>query len=572
MHNSGVALLRNDEVLFAIDEERFTRKKNEGAFPLQSLSALYRETGISPEMITSLAMPDKNSIWQLLQTLKYASKTYLKTGLFLNNYLRESFCRLKEIKRHLPNNLAHTKRFFVEHHLAHASSAYYTSPWSDACIVTIDGMGDFCMSGLTAVGESGKIKVIDRLNGFYSPGLYYMIITEILGFVSGRHEGKVTGLAAYGQYNSALDKTFKNFIHYDYQKSDFFSKNIPFEINDYISRKWVNGFNPEFGSNSFDEKIYEQQKPFQLLSFRVPLANFSKEDIAFAAQKRLEEIVLAHVSQAIKKTNKRNLVLAGGVFANVRLNQKIQELQGINKVYVYPAMNDSGLSVGSALYVYYNKCKNQFVPKGPSNVYLGISFKDDEIEKNLVRHKLTYSKKTDIELEIAKSISEGKIVAHFYGKSEFGPRALGNRSILAPAVDKSINQLLNGKLKRTEFMPFAPVILEDYAKDLIVAWDKDSLNARFMTMTYQVTKLLEQRAPAVVHVDRTARPQVISKSDNPRLYKILSYYYQITGIPVLVNTSFNLHEEPIVNTPEDALKIIKRKVVDVLTINDFWIE
>src|ERR1043165_6118996 len=318
MHNSGVALLRNDEVLFAIDEERFTRKKNEGAFPLQSLSALYRETGISPEMITSLAMPDKNSLWQLLQTLKYASKTYLKTGLFLNNYLRESFCRLKEIKRHLPNNLAHTKRFFVEHHLAHASSAYYTSPWSDACIVTIDGMGDFCMSGLTAVGESGKIKVIDRLNGFYSPGLYYMIITEILGFVSGRHEGKVTGLAAYGQYNSALDKTFKNFIHYDYQKSAFFSKNIPFEINDYISRKWVNGFNPEFGSNSFDEKIYEQQKPFQLLSFRVPLANFSKEDIAFAAQKRLEEIVLAHVSQAIKKTNKRNLVLAGGVFANVR--------------------------------------------------------------------------------------------------------------------------------------------------------------------------------------------------------------------------------------------------------------
>jgi len=572
MHNSGVTLLKNGELIFAADEERFTRKKNEGCFPIQSLNAMYEETGVKPSQIGSIAMPDKNSLWQLSMILKYAAQVYFETGVFQNNYLLESFKRLSEIRRVLPTELSKAKKFYVEHHLAHAASVYYTCPWQKSTIITIDGMGDFSISGLTAVGNSGKIKVIDRLNGFYSPGLFYMIITEILGFVSGRHEGKVTGLAAYGKYNAKLDSIFYDLIKYDREKGDFFSKYVAYEINDYISKKWVNGFNPEFGTNSFDEKIYEQQKPFQLITFRNQLNGYSKEDIAFAAQKRLEEIVTAHVNNTVKKTGIKNISLSGGVFANVKLNQRIRELDCVDNVFIYPAMNDSGLSVGSALFVHHNEFGKEFIYPTKTSMLLGKSTVDFEIETLLIEKNIMFRKVENIEMEIAKAISNGKIIAHFYGKSEYGPRALGNRSILASPKDASINGILNEKLKRTEFMPFAPVVMEEYASELFKDWTSHCLNSKFMTMCYSVTDKMKCLAPAVVHIDDTARPQVVSSRENQRLHSILSHHFKITGIPVLINTSFNLHEEPIVNSAEDAIKILETNAVDILTLNNFWIE
>lgn len=571
MHNSGVCILKNGEILASIDEERYSRKKNEGKFPFSSLNDIFKIIGLKPENIDLVAMPDRSPLWQFGAVTKYAIHTFFNTGIFLNNYLRETY-RFSDLKRHIPENLQHTQKIFVEHHIAHAASAYYTSPWEKVTIITIDGMGDFSMSGITAIGNSGKIKVLKRLNGFYSPGLFYMIITEILGFISGRHEGKVTGLAAYGKYNKELDDIFKQFIRYDNKKRDFFSKNVAYEINDYISKKWVNGFNPNIGTNSFDEKLYLAQKEKQLLTFRKPLESFSKEDIAFAAQKRLEEIVLEHVENTVKLTNIKNIVLAGGVFANVKLNQKIQELDCVDNVYIFPAMNDSGLSVGAALYTEYNLLNNKFNPKPLKTVNLGKEFLNSEIQSTLDKNNIKFQKPENIEYEIAKLLSDGKIIAHFNGRMEYGPRALGNRSILACATDVEINNTLNKKLNRTEFMPFAPAILEEYASSMYENWDKNNVPSRFMTMTFNVTDKHKELAPATVHVDGTARPQVVSYSDNPRFYNIIKNYYELTGIPIVINTSFNIHEEPIVNTPSEALKILKQNSVDILVLNDFLIE
>jgi len=239
MHNSGIAFLKNGEIIFASDEERFTRIKNDGTFPIQALNAMYKEVGISPKDISFIAMPDRKPLWQLFKIIKYTLRTYIETGVFASNYLSESFKRTLQLKRIVPENLSHCKLFFVEHHLAHAASAYYSSPWNKSTIITIDGSGDFSMSGLVGIGQGKNIAVIKRLNGYYSPGIYYMMITEILGFISGRHEGKVTGLAAFGKPNIELKEHFKIFLQYKKNKLDFFSKNIAFEINDYISKRVV---------------------------------------------------------------------------------------------------------------------------------------------------------------------------------------------------------------------------------------------------------------------------------------------------------------------------------------------
>jgi len=573
MHNSGVALLKNGEIIFASDEERFTRIKNDGVFPFQALDAMYKETGISPEKISYVAMPDRKPLWQLRKILKYTIKTYFETGVFASNYLIESFKRTLQIKRIVPDNLSHCKLIFVEHHLAHAASTYYSAPWDKATIISVDGSGDFSMSGIVGIGQGKNIEIKKRLNGYYSPGIYYMIITEILGFISGRHEGKVTGLAAFGKPNFELQKHFEIFLQYKKNKLDFFSKNIPFEINDYISKHWVNGYNPEIGTDSVAEQEYKKNKKQQLATFRIPLTNHSKENIAYAAQNRLEEVVVEHVNTVVSKTGIKNICLAGGIFANVKLNQKIKELQNVNNLFVYPAMNDSGLSVGAALHVYHNVLKNEFKGKLPTNMYLGSDSSDDhETEKLLKDRNIQFDQFDNIELQIAEDLKSNKIVAHFFGRSEYGPRALGNRSIFAPATNFSINESLNKKLNRTEFMPFAPIILFEDANEMLVNWNENDHNSRFMTITYKVTERMKEIAPAVVHIDGTARPQIIKSSDNERVYKILNEYKKITGIPVLINTSFNLHEEPIVNTPNDALRVLAQKAVDILVINNLYIK
>ena len=203
---------------------------------------------------------------------------------------------------------------------------------------------------------------------------------------------------------------------------------------------------------------------------------------------------------------------------------------------------------------------------------MGFPYSNADCEKHLSENGITFEKPGNLAQKIAEAIAEGKVVAHFYGKSEYGPRALGNRSLLASPKDPSINKTLNNRLKRTEFMPFAPALMEEYASDFLKGWDKSNHAARFMTITYDVLEKMRSLAPAVVHIDGTARPQIVSQSEHPRFHAILKAHFELTGIPLLINTSFNLHEEPIVNTFEEATRIIRKGVVEILVLNDYWIE
>lgn len=554
LHDTGVCLVENGRVISAINEERITRIKGDGSFPHHSLKNVFETNQVNANNIKAVAFADKKSIWQTFYILKNIFKTYRETSLFLDKYLLASLKRAFDYRRTPPAELADKPRYFIEHHLCHAASAYYNCPWDDVTIVTLDGMGDYCIGGTINTAENGKITTIHKTNGFYSPGLFYMFITCLLGYKAGRHEGKITGLAAFGNPDKCYD-AMRNMISYNSKKHNFYSYQVPFELKNAVYK----------GGNIISQ--FEQMKDVFLLN--------QPEDIAAAAQKRLEEVVIDYIQDAIRITKKKNLVLAGGVFANVKLNGLISNLSEINDIYIHPNMGDGGLAVGAALYVYNNflrKKNTSYEPSFLETVYLGPEYKDKEILEELEKHALSYEYCHNIEEKIADAIYQGKIVGNFGGRMEYGPRALGNRSILAAPIDAAINTILNKRLKRTEFMPFAPSVLEEHAKEIFPDWNITNVSARFMTLTYKVAEQYRKKIPAVVHVDNTARPHIVKKQDNERFHKIICEYNKLSGIPVIVNTSFNMHEEPIVCTPQDAIKALLENCVDILAIGNYWVE
>jgi carbamoyltransferase len=301
---------------------------------------------------------------------------------------------------------------------------------------------------------------------------------------------------------------------------------------------------------------------------------YSKEVIAASCQRAFESIVIEWADYWISKGNHKNVFLAGGTFANVLLNQKVLEIPGVEYIYIHPAMTDAGLGVGAALEAYHklrDKMGAPFQPVQYRNVYFGPGFSDEDIERALSEAEVEYHRPDDLEMEVAKAIVDGKIVARYEGNLEYGPRALGHRSILYHTQDKTVNDWLNSKLQRTEFMPFAPVTLYEKADICYkVELGKDPKHAmQFMTITADCTDEMKKLSPAVIHVDGTARPQLVREEDSPSYYQILKYYYELTGIPSVVNTSFNMHEEPIVCTPEEATRAFLQSGVDILAVGPF---
>ena len=375
-----------------------------------------------------------------------------------------------------------------------------------------------------------------------SPGILYSFITKAFGFRPARHEGKITGLAAYGDPDTCV-ADFRALLGYDASRHRFFSRHIP------------TLFRP--GS----EDLWSIPLISDLLN------RLEHKDIAAGLQQVLEETVVSMVRDALDQTGIRDVALAGGVFANVKLNQRIREIDGIGDIYVHPGMGDEGLMVGAAYLgeQWLSGARDQKAERSVlEHVYLGPEPDDDLIREAAAREGLQAKPVDSIEDRIAELLSEGKVVGRFTGKMEYGPRALGNRSILADPTDPAINAWLNKKLKRTEFMPFAPSIMEDYAADYLVGWQANQTPSRYMTMTYDVFAERQEDCKAVVHVDGTARPQVVRRQDNPSFHRILEAYRERTGLPLLVNTSFNIHEEPIVCTAEDAVRAYVAGSVDIL--------
>ena len=360
--------------------------------------------------------------------------------------------------------------------------------------------------------------------------MFYAQVTRALGFKISRHEGKILGLAAYGKESMLSYWLEKQFI--------FDGKTIRFK-------------------NSFANNTLAK---YQFLLF-------GRENMAFAYQKVLENVSTKLVDHYLKQEQMSHLALAGGVAANVKNNQRLYELEGVKGIFIQPDMGDGGAGLGAALARV--KELQKLSVKKMGSVYLGPSYSDQEIEGALKKNEITYEKHDDIEKIISDLLIKGEIIARFNGQLEYGPRALGNRSILSQATDSAINESLNKQLQRTEFMPFAPATRIEDAEICYKNCNNAKYACRFMTMTLDCTEEMKKMSPAAVHIDGTARPQLVRKEDNPSFHKILTYYKNKTGISSIINTSFNIHEEPIVCSPEDAIRGLIDARLKYLAIGPF---
>lgn len=418
----------------------------------------------------------------------------------------------------------------VEHHLTHAANAYYNSGFDEALVVTLDGYGSG-LSGSVNLGRGGRIERLHAQEYPHSLGTFYESVTSALGFTPSRHEGKIVGLAAYGD---------------------------PKVLGDVLRRRFV--------QNNGGFRIVETNNVYFA---RLLASQFPKIDVAAAYQRVLEEVAAAYVAQYIRKTGVRHLVLSGGVVANVKLNQRLREIEGIEGIFIHPNMGDGGCGTGAALLEF---AGTPAVAERLNDVYLGPEFSSDQITEALRIAQLPFTQYRPIEPKIAMLLAAGKVVARFDGRMEYGPRALGHRSILYHAKEPAVNQWLNQRLGRTEFMPFAPATLHDHRDANYLNMAGADYAAQFMTLTFDCTASMKRDCPAAVHVDGTARPQLVTEKGSPGFHRILTEYYRLTGVPSVINTSFNMHEEPIVCTPDDAIRAFVQGNLDYLAIGDFLVE
>jgi|TARA_B110000495_G_C23042378_1_gene626294 carbamoyltransferase len=540
--DSGACLLKNGKIIAAINEERFNRDKLTQKFPINSIKWILKECNLKKNEIDAIGM----GIWKGISKEffpEYVNEIISRsekdrTGNILQDRF-ESSVKSDQVKKQeffdglKRLGLEKIPIFWCDHHLAHAYSAFMFSPFNNALTITSDARGDFLSSSVTIWKRGRKPKIIHQDSEFNSLGVFYGWITNYLGFTPYRHEGKITGLAALGDPKKCL----------------------------HIMKKMIG-----FRKGKIISNIGEYYAPYvkaKLPKLRKELSKYTREEIAAAAQFWLERLMVDVTKFYLNKTKETNLCVAGGIFANVLVNMKLREIDKVKGFFVFPHMGDGGIAAGGGAYA---STKLDDRVKSIKDVYLGIEFSEKQIFKSIKAKNVTVRKPKKIFQDTAKLLEKGAVVGFFSGKTEYGPRALCNRSVLVRTTDKKINIDLNKRLHRTEFMPFAPVTMEKFAKKCYKNWSKNDITSYFMTCCFKCTELLKKQSPAIVHIDGTARPQILNKNINKQAYEILNEYYKITGIPSLINTSFNAHEEPIVNNPKDALKLLKQNGIDILCI------
>ena len=554
--DSGAALIVDGQVVAAANEERFVRKKLVRCFPAESIAWVLSSQGLEAGDVDWVGAGCWKGIDQAetlpLLVRDIVSQAHCKGALEeVRNRIDVSTSRDQIFRQELFSNLVGMgidpeRIHCCDHHYAHALTAFYPSPFEEALVFTADGRGDFRSVALWEARRTGGMGLIDSATELTSPGALYGFITKYLGFTPDRHEGKVTGLAAHGRQGPAYDLLRSA---YDYDQRE---RRITSRIGDYY-RPFVSASPPGLAEG---------------------LRGISREDVAFAVQKLLEDVLCAFLTRHIasRPAKSVNLCLAGGCMSNVKLNYELARLPQIRSVYVFPQMGDGGSALGGAVAVAVEKygLSRLDVP----TVYLGPGYDDEDIERRFKAEGVSYRRLSDEERtrETAELLAADRVVGWYQGRMEYGPRALGNRTILAPATDATINDVLNARLQRTEFMPFAPVTTDDHAARCFEDWEADQVSSRFMTICYRATPLLKERCPAVVHVDGTARPQVVFREHNPRYYDVIQAYVDKTGNPALINTSFNHHEEPIIHTPQDALRSLRNGNVDALVAGNVIVE
>lgn len=555
-NDAGVALLKDREVVCAISEERLSRQKRHQGFPHLSVAWVLEFAGITLDDIDFVAIakadPDLNP--ELFDRPKkfFDAYNYLggedptpwinKLGSLAANRFRNArnFQKLAlrmtaEIRAWLSQNGLEDKAIRVPHHYSHAACAYWGSGFDRALAVTLDGQGEGATAHVYLV-DKGDFKLLKEITVPHSLGAFYAGITKALGFKPARHEGKITGLAAYGKPSQQLLDDVRQLAFYK-EPGEFAAPGI------YGNYPRVLGWVQKHG----------------------------RDAVCAAFQLVLEEVAAKFVGYWVEKTGVGDVVLAGGVLANVKMNQRIHELPGVERIFVFPHMADGGLCYGAAQHVYREKT-GDLTREPLTNVYWGPEYSNDEIEAALKAANLDFEKPENLEESVAELLTKNKVIALFQGRMEFGPRALGARTIMYPTVDAKVNDWLNDRLERSEFMPFAPVTLAEEVENCYIGAKGSELTNQFMTVTFDCTEEMKRKCPAVVHVDGTARPQVIHREKNPRYYDIVKRYFDKTGIASVVNTSFNMHEEPIVCSPEDAIRAFLLGHLDYLAIGDFLVK
>lgn len=555
---SGAAIVVDGCVVAAVNEERLDRNKMSMGFPRLSIAEVIRLAGIKPDDIDRVAVATVNLFWRentepyrdyFRESKPGFRNQFLSLGSVMSRFVgdigiaRKTYYGLKrkltsERRKKLPATLRDDFGIaaplkFIDHHVCHAASAYFTSGMEVATVVTQDGAGDGKCSRVFRV-DRGKFVSMSQTDSYDSVGNYYSYVTHLCGFQGHKHEGKITGLAAYGE------PKYLELLHRYVSADKGIIKNI---------------------GRSFDlSAITKLEKDLP--------KDFKREDLSASVQVLLEDSLSDFCEHWINVSGYPNVALAGGVFANVKLNQRIHELDNVESVFVHPGMGDDGLAVGAALFEDNRVAGYRHQPV-IQDVFLGadISSTDAEAAARAAGLRVVDSGPS-VESSVAGMLADGKVVARCAGRMEYGPRALGNRTIMYQPTDPTVNQWLNDKLRRTEFMPFAPVTLWEERDNCYKNVAGAEETARFMTMTFDCRDEMIEKCPAVCHVDGTARPQLIRKEDNPSYYRIVSEYQKRTGLPCVINTSFNMHEEPIVNTAEDGVSAFLQSGLDAIVLGD----
>jgi carbamoyltransferase len=548
--DAGAALFVDGRLVAAVNEERLTREKLEGGFPARSIEEVLRLGGCAAGDVVTVAVggiltpsaatrlfrglqrrlaptagivfvPPAPPLVRLADLARYRLKlTTNRPGSPLGK--AESLLARRALRRDLGRAFARAELALVDHHEAHARTAFHASPFGRALVVTADSLGDGC-SLTVSRGEGGRLERLHAEGPFVSFGTFYALVTRWLGFLPYRHEGKVAALAAAG---------------------DAARVGVPFPLR--LERGRL---------------VYDGAWGLRAWRWLARLEGCAREDVAAWLQRGTERGLVDVVSRFVAATGTRDLCLAGGLFANVALNRVLLEEAGVDRLFVYPHMGDGGLAVGAGLAV--------LRPEGWAlpPLFLGPAVDDARCRAALAG--VPCERPEDPEAEVARLLARGLVVGRCVGRMEYGPRALGHRSVLAEARDPRVRDVLNRRLGRTEFMPFAPVTLERGAAERLDGLARARDCARHMTLAFRALPALVAEAPGAIHLDGTARCQVATPAEHPGLHRILEEYARRTGRATLVNTSFNRHEEPIVCTAEEAVATFRRGGLDALQLGPY---
>lgn len=548
-HDASACLLVDGKIIAFAEEERFTRKRySYDSLPINAIAYCLKEGNVSIDEIDKVVYG-----WNMPKLYKMRRGKYP----FSNNQILE---------RLFPRDLYKYKKLppleFMDHHLSHAASSYRLSGFDKVSILVLDGQGEDS-SGTLAYAEDGEIKVIKKIPISFSLGYMMEAACKHIGLRTS-DAGKLMGLSGYGKKASVFDNIALSELGYSIKGFTDDTNLMGDSLNEQeqVISQWKKYF-----SQKYPLKITKESRFNDLSGSVTSRIDYDQEckNFAYSVQKTLEEVVIHLARSLTKETGCRNLAIAGGIGLNCATNGRLISEKVVENLFIQPAANDAGVSLGAALEVGHRDFGYKF--NRLDNIYLGPKFTDGQIRKILDHLKIPYRKVKAIYKLVAKALSEGKIVGWFQGRMEGGPRALGNRSILANPKIRDMHNIVNKIKLRENWRPLAPSILEEHIDEYF----EDATPSHFMLQNYHVKAQEAKEIPAVVHKNLTARYQSVSSSSNRTYYLLIKEFYKFTGIPVIMNTSFNIGGEPLVCTPEQAIKTFYLSAIDCLALGNYWI-